>query len=167
MASISMMPWDVVIAHDENSFSPTQYRLSNTFIGSMCQFSRAGAGPGCGGVVGCGGGLPILASASTHRLLNMSWYSVPAACLAAAMCFSGVSAPCAKPMDTLHATASAAIPAVLFLLVFIYDLLCATERVCPGRRAEHGTAVVRRPQGSSQRMARCPSMRVTTRRAAT
>ncbi len=44
MASMRMMPSDVVTAHAEYSFSPTKYRLSKTLAGSTCQ-ALAGGGP--------------------------------------------------------------------------------------------------------------------------
>src|SRR5262245_25771458 len=80
MASIRMMPSDVVTAHAEYSFSPTKYRLSNTFIGSACQRERSG-GPCWAGAGGCdaAGG-----AGGAHNRLNNPACRSPAAVFAAA-----------------------------------------------------------------------------------
>src|SRR5262245_40069771 len=48
---MTMMPCEVVTAHDEYSLCPRKYRLSNTFAGSTCHDSRGG-GPGWRGGAG-------------------------------------------------------------------------------------------------------------------
>src|SRR5882762_6687598 len=56
MASITMIPSEVVTAHAEYSVWPMKYRLSKTLTGSACHVARAGgvcagAAAGCVGVI--------------------------------------------------------------------------------------------------------------------
>jgi hypothetical protein len=51
IASITMMPSEVVMAHAEYSLWPTKYRLSNTFTGSACHVFGSFATDGGAGVV--------------------------------------------------------------------------------------------------------------------
>ena len=79
MASMMMMPSDVVTAHAEYSISPTKYRLSKTLTGSACHRERSG-GLGDGGLLrGTGAGAEGAQRRSNSRVC--SW---PAAVRAAA-----------------------------------------------------------------------------------
>src|SRR5690242_4785370 len=90
-----MIPFDVVIAHDEYSVMPTKYRLSNTFTGSACHASRGGSAggppprrPAPPGPPARGSGGLTSASAVLQTGVYRPIRSPSAAVLAAATCFS-------------------------------------------------------------------------------
>src|SRR3954467_12985057 len=96
---MTMMPCDVVTAHDEYSLCPRKYKLSNTFAGSVYQVLRAG-GPGwrgAGGAAGC-----RVCVRYPQVTLKPPWCSLPAAFRAASIwtwaAALACGCDCASPM---------------------------------------------------------------------
>src|SRR5216683_391073 len=73
-----MIPWLVVIAHDEWIFEPTKYRLSKTLAGSVNHVPRGAGGPGATSRNTLG-----TATGATHKRAKVPVESNPAAVLAA------------------------------------------------------------------------------------
>src|SRR2546430_10185341 len=86
MASMRMMPAEVVTAQTEYSVWPRKYRLSKTLAGSACHDSRGGGPAGRGVADRAEGG--VAGTASAQIRLKTPAKSVPAAAFAAATCAS-------------------------------------------------------------------------------
>src|SRR5262245_48928590 len=108
-----MIPCVVVIAHDEYSVIPTKYMLSKTLTGSACHVSRAGGGGGPPPRLPAPAPRPAPPARAAPRFRasvqvrsKIAVCSVPAAALAAAMCFSTSADDCAAAAATPSAPAT-------------------------------------------------------------
>src|SRR2546425_2018935 len=88
MASMIMIPSEVLTAQDEYSVIPTKYRLSKTFTGSACHRERSGGPGGCAAPRWPRSGAAT-GSGALHKA-NKAVCSCLAAAFAAATCDSGV-----------------------------------------------------------------------------